>query len=215
MVLGKFERQPWVPVIGLASMLLVAAPVAGRGQAEPDRISDEGVRRIVRQFSTDGRVDRAFAGILVERLGLEYRTPVSELRWAAEQVTDTPAETGGFGWGDVAVLAYLQASTGWSFSELVDVGAHKDFPFFVDTLEMSHQRMAASFETLADQVIRERNSMMFDRIRSAPRSGGLEDLGAGFGLFQESLDFRQLDPPGPTKVHEAGTGVIVFQGGAP
>jgi hypothetical protein len=69
-------------------------------------------------------------------------------------------------------------------------------------MEMSHEKMAASLDGLAHRAIRERNSRIFDRIRSAPRGGILPDLGAGFGLFQESLDFRQLDPPSPTKVHE-------------
>jgi hypothetical protein len=221
--LGNNQILPFVLVLGLVSGLLFNSPASAQsgpddsrtGRGESDRESDVRIARTVGQFNEDAAVDRAFAGILVELLGVEYRTPVSELRWAGDRVSGTAAggiaAGGEFGWGDVAVLAYLQATTGWSFSDLIEAGAHNDFPDFVDTMEMSHQRMAASFDALATQVIRERNSMIFDRIRSAPRSGGLEDLGAGFGLFQESLDFRQLDPPGPTKVHEGGGRGIVSQ----
>src|SRR5438093_641894 len=30
----------------------------------------------------------------------------------------------------------------------------------------------------------------------------LADLGSGFGLFQEALDFRHIDSPRPTKIHD-------------
>ncbi len=218
-MLGNFQIRPLVPVPvrvlvlvlglvfgGLVFGVFLTSPAAAQpGPADPmpagsesDRAADAAVARSVGRFNADAAVDGAFAGIFMDLLGLEYRTPVSELRWAGDRVR---AGEAGFGWGDIAVLAYLQAVTGWSFSDLVEAGAHNDFPGFVDTMEMSHQRMAASFDTLAERAIRERNSMIFDRIRPAPRFGGLEDLGAGFGLFQEALDFRQLAPPRPTKVH--------------
>lgn len=198
MVLGNFKIRAFHPVLAGVLVFFLASPAAARQSAADSRI-----RETVGRFNADAALDPGFAGILVGLLGIEYRTPASELRWARDRVEagEDGEDQPGFGWGDVAVLAYLQAATGWDFPELVEAGAHKDFPDFVDTMEMSHERMAASFDTLAGQAIRERNSMIFDRIRSAPRSGGLEDLGAGFGLFQESLDFRQLDPPRPTKVH--------------
>ena len=49
---------------------------------------------------------------------------------------------------------------------------------------------------------RERNARIFDRLRASRKVHALPDLGSGFGLLQEALDFRRMDSPRPTKIHE-------------
>jgi hypothetical protein len=62
--------------------------------------------------------------------------------------------------------------------------------------------MAHWFEGFQKRVERERNSRIFDRLRASRRVHPLPDLGSGFGLFQEALDFRRIDSPRPTKIHD-------------
>jgi hypothetical protein len=67
--------------------------------------------------------------------------------------------------------------------------------------------MAHSLERFLKRTERERNSRIFDRLRASRRIHPLPDLGSGFGLFQEALDFRRIDSPRPTKIHD-GPGVV-------
>ena len=71
---------------------------------------------------------------------------------------------------------------------------------------MSHDRMVQSIEGFARSAVEERNSRIFDRLRSTRRVEALPDLGAGFGLFQEGLDLGQLGSPSPTKIHSGFRG---------
>src|SRR5215510_9463141 len=48
----------------------------------------------------------------------EYGTHESELKWAAER---------SLSWGEITALAYIQATTGRSFAEMIGHDARKDF----------------------------------------------------------------------------------------
>jgi len=145
-----------------------------------------------REASLDGPA--SFADLLRK----EYGTPQEELRWATQQ---------SLGWGEITALAYIQATTGRSFAEMTQQDARHDFWSYAENAGMSCEKMAHSLEGLLKRAEKERNSRIFDRLRASRRVDPLPDLGSGFGLFQEALDFRRMDSPRPTKVHE-GSGVL-------
>jgi hypothetical protein len=98
-------------------------------------------------------------------------------------------------------LAYIQATTGRTFAEIVQNDARQDFWAYAETAGMSCEKMVRSLENFAKRAERERNSRIFDQLRASRRIHALPDLGSGFGLFQEALDFRHIDLPQPTKIH--------------
>lgn len=129
---------------------------------------------------------------LADLIQKEYGTRQEEIRWAAEQ---------SLSWGEITALAYIQATTGRSFAEMVKQDARQDFWSYAENAGMSCEKMAHSLESFLKRAERERNSRIFDRLRASRRIQPLPDLGSGFGLFQEALDFRHIDLPQPTKTH--------------
>ena len=150
------------------------------------------ISRLDREASLDGPAS------LVDLLRKEYGTSQEELRWATQQ---------SLGWGQITALAYIQATTGRSFVEMTQEDAQDDFWSYAENAGMSCEKMAHSLEGFLKRAEKERNSRIFDRLRVSRRIDALPDLGSGFGLFQEALDFRRMDLPRPTKVHE-GAGVL-------
>jgi len=132
---------------------------------------------------------------LAELLQKEFGTREEELRWASKQSLN---------WGEIVVMAYIQATTGKSFRDMAQEDAVADFWSYAENAGMSREKMAHSLESFLKRAERERNSRIFDRLRASRRVYSLPDLGSGFGLFQEALDFRRIDSPRPTKIHEAG-----------
>jgi hypothetical protein len=128
----------------------------------------------------------------------EYGTRDEELRWATER---------SLSWGEITVVAYIQATTGKTFAEIVDNDARRDFWSYANNAGMNCERMARSLESFLKRSERARNSRIFDELRASRRVRALPDLGSGFGLFQEALDFRHIELPQPTKEH-AGTGIL-------
>ena len=78
--------------------------------------------------------------------------------------------------------------------------ARRDFSAYAENAGMSFDKMAHSLEGFLKMTERERNSRIFDKLRASRKVHPLPDLGNGFGLFQEALDFRSIDSPRPTKV---------------
>jgi hypothetical protein len=69
--------------------------------------------------------------------------------------------------------------------------------------------MIHSLDQFLKRVEEERNTRIFERIRANRRVQRMPDLGSGFGLLQEALDFRRLESPRPTKVHTLGSGDLL------
>jgi hypothetical protein len=67
---------------------------------------------------------------------------------------------------------------------------------------MSCEKMAHALKNFYKRAERNRNSRIFARLRFSRRVHAMPDLGSGFGLFQEALDFRHIDLPRPTKIHD-------------
>jgi hypothetical protein len=180
-----------VGVLGALLALPVLAEAKGGDEFDGDDFEGR-VADVVRQLDQGVNADRGFPRVLTVLLGTEYGTPQSELQWATGE---------SISWGQIAVLSYVRATTGRGFEELALEDAHTNVADFMARMEMSQDIMINSLETIARTSVRERNSRIFDRLRSQRRFDTLPDLGAGFGLYQEALDFRQIGPASPTKVH--------------
>jgi len=128
----------------------------------------------------------------------EYGTREEELRWAAEH---------SLSWGEITALAYIQATTGRTFAEMIGHDARQDFWTYAENAGMNCEKMARSLEVFLKRAERERNSRIFEQLRVSRRVRALPDLGSGFGLFQEALDFRHIELPQPTKEH-SGAGIL-------
>ncbi len=179
----------------LFAALLFALPAfAGSETAELSAALTNAITKLDREASMD--VDGpAFLASMVQK---EYGTRGEELRWAIEERLS---------WGEIAALAYIQATIGKTFAEMTQEDARRDFWSYAENAGMSCEKMARSLSGFLKRAERERNSRIFDRLRASRRVLPLPDLGSGFGLFQEALDFRRIDSPRPTKIHE-GTGVL-------
>lgn len=180
--------------LGLLLLALVCGVPLFAADSKPELSAafTTAISRLDREASLDGPAP------LVDLLRKEYGTPQEELRWATQQ---------SLGWGEITALAYIQATTGRSFAEMIQEDARHDFWSYAENAGMSCEKMAHSLEGFLKRAEKERNSRIFDRLRVSRRIDALPDLGSGFGLFQEALDFRRMDPPRPTKVHE-GAGVL-------
>ena len=189
-----FDSMKRLGVVAVAVLLL--APVA-LARDDASDFSDR-IQAMVESLNRDVQVDQGMSRVYASIVRDEFRTPQSELEWALGE---------SISWGEIAVLSYIHATTGLGFDELVAENAHIDVQGFSSRMEMSTDKMIGSLEMFAARTLRERNSRIFDRMRSAGRLDQLPDLGNGFGLFQEALDFRQIGRPSPTKVH-AGVEVL-------
>ncbi len=132
------------------------------------------------------------ASIVGEMIEREYDASAEEMQWAVSR---------GFSWGSIAALAYIQATTGESFSALDSSAVDKDLWAYADKAGMNAEKMASSLGQLLKRVEEERNTRIFERVRLTRKVTRMPDLGSGFGLLQETLDFRRLETPKPTKIH--------------
>ena len=136
------------------------------------------------------------AQLLAALIQSEYGTSVEELRWAVDHE---------FPWGQIVAFAYIQATNGRTFAELSSENASGDFWTYTEKAGMSSDKMARSLERFSKRAERQRNSRIFEQIRNTPALARTLDLGSGFGLFQEALDFRRIDDlPRPSKVYTGG-----------
>ena len=181
-------------VLGLLFTAMVfASPLpAANGSPEPSAALTNAITTLNREASLDAEGPMRLADLIRK----EYGASEDELRWAVKQSMN---------WGEIAVLAYIQATTGKTFAEMTQDNARDDFWSYAENSGMSCEKMAQSLKSFLKRAERERNTRIFDRLRTSRRVQPLPDLGSGFGLFQEALDFRRIDEsPRPTKVHEGG-----------
>ena len=181
----------------LLAILAFGVPLfaARGGSAELSSALTDAITKLDREAS----IDSESPVLLADFIQKEYGTREEELKWALVQK---------LGWGEITALAYIQATTGKSFAEMSQDDARRDFWSYADNAGMNCEKMAHSLDGFLKRVERERNSRIFGRLRAARRIHPLPDLGSGFGLFQEALDFRRIDsPPGPTKIHEVPGGL--------
>jgi hypothetical protein len=138
-------------------------------------------------------VDTEGSAWLADLVEKEFGTNRDELKWGLEQK---------LGWGDITALAYIQATTGKSFGEMVQEDARRNFWTYAENAGMSCEKMARSLDDFTKRAEHDRNTRIFDKLRASRRIHPIPDLGNGFGLFQEALDFRHIDIQQPTKIHD-------------
>ena len=131
--------------------------------------------------------------LLASLIEKEYGTREEELKWGMEQKLS---------WGEITAMAYIQRTTGKSFAQMNQEDARGNFWSYAEKAGMSCDKMAHSLDSFLKLTERERNSRIFDKLRASRKVHPLPDLGSGFGLFQEALDFRSIDSPRPTKIHD-------------
>jgi hypothetical protein len=177
-------------IISAILLLLTVQAVGGAsgGKVEFDTQLANAAASLNREFASGS----GGFPLLSEVLQLTYGAREDELRWAADE---------SLSWGEIAVLAYIQATTGRSFEEMVQDNAQRDFWSYAEAAGMNGEKMARALSAFVKLVEKERNSRIFEKLRASRRVHALPDLGSGFGLFQEALDFRRIDSPGPVKIH--------------
>jgi hypothetical protein len=164
-------------------------PGAASGSPEPSAVLSAAIARLDRDASADAEAPMVLAKLLQK----EFGTRGEELQWAIDR---------NMSWGEIAALAYIQATTGKSFAQIDQEDARRNFWAYADNAGMSREKMAHWLGEFQKRAERERNSRIFDRLRASRKVHPLPDVGSGFGLLQEALDFRRLDTPRPTKIHD-------------
>jgi hypothetical protein len=182
-----FVPRRQVILVALLSVLTVSPLLAEATRAEFDSRMNATMTKLNAEAAVpDG------PGIVAESIRREYDAPVEELQWALNR---------GLSWGSIAALAYIRATTGENFAALDSAAVEKDLWAYADKAGMNTDIMAASMGRLLKRVEQERNTRIFERVRASRRVSRMPDLGSGFGLLQETLDFRRLEAPRPTKIH--------------
>jgi hypothetical protein len=173
----------------LFAALAVGVPVfaSGTSNTELNAALTKAITKLDREASMNAEGPMLLAS-LIEK---EYGTREEELKWGMDHKLS---------WGEIAALAYIQRTTGKSFAQMNQEEARRDFSAYAENAGMTFDKMAHSLEGFLKMTERERNSRIFDKLRASRKVHPLPDLGNGFGLFQEALDFRSIDSPRPTKV---------------
>jgi hypothetical protein len=177
--------------LGLLFAVLAGVPLCAAANSSP--ATNEGLMSIISKLDREASVDAEGPMVLADLIGKEFGTPRGELEWGVSHKLT---------WGEITALAYIQATTGKSFAEMNQEDARHNLWSYAEKAGMSSEKMARSMEGFLKQAEHERNSRIFDRLRASRRIHPLPDLGSGFGLFQEALDFRRIDSPRPTKIHD-------------
>jgi len=154
---------------------------------------DAQLSQVIAKLNRQAKVDVDGPMLLTELIQRQYGTREDELKWAINHSIN---------WGDVAALAYIQASTGRTFEKMTaEEDARRDFWAYAEKAQLSPSKMAHSLMSFVKLAEKERNSRIFERLRASRKVQAMPDLGSGFGLFQEALDFRRIDAPRASKVH--------------
>lgn len=182
-------RRTFLGLLFVALAWSTPAFSSGRSTPEPDAVVNNAILKLDHEVSKDTES----AALLADLIEKEFGTQEEELKWGLEQKV---------GWGGLTALALIQATTGKSFAEMVQDGARRDFWAYAENAGMSGDKMARSLDDFLKRAERERNTRIFDKLRVSRRVHPIPDLGNGFGLFQEALDFRHIDVQQPTKIHD-------------
>jgi hypothetical protein len=176
-------------IAGLLLILVIQTPgFSSIERAEFEEQLSSAITKLNREASLDRESLLRMTGLIQRQYGTEDK----ELEWAVAQ---------SLSWGEIVLFAYIQATTGRSFEQIAGENAHGDFWTYAENSGMNCDKMAFSLSSFLKQAERERNSRIFERLRASRRIQPLPDLGSGFGLFQEALDFRRIESPGPVKIH--------------
>ena len=179
-------------IICVVLVLLLALPAySAIERAEFDARVTSAIGGLNREAALDNEGVLRLAGLLQK----EYATTIEDMKWAVEN---------SMSWGHIAAYAYIGATTGRSFQEIGAAAAHRDLWEYTEKAGMNSEKMAQALGQLLKLAENERNTRIFDRLRASRRITRMPDLGSGFGLVQEAVDFRRIESPHPDKVHTVG-----------
>jgi len=153
------------------------------------------LNQVIQKLNHEAGLDVDSAARLMALIQREYATRDSELKWAAERSIPM---------GDVVALAHIQAATGRTFAELTAGNARLDFGEYAEKAGMNRDKMARSLENFLKEAQKARNTQIFERLRATRKISSMTDVGSGFGLLQESLDFSYISVSQPIKVNPVG-----------
>ena len=185
----------------LFAALGLSSTVSASGRPSPAPTA--ALTNVIAKLDREASVDSDGPMLLADLIEKAYGTREEELKWGLDRKVS---------WGDMTTLAYIQATTGKSFEEMVQENARHDFYSYAESAGMSCEKMLRSLDGFLKRAERERNTRIFERLRASRRVHPMPDLGNGFGLFQEALDFRHIDIPQPTKIHDL-PGELAAKGG--
>src|SRR5262245_24461840 len=186
----------------IAFLIFASASPLALQASDPRTDFDTQLNHVIGKLNREAQVDVEGTALLADLTRREFGTPDEELKWAIDRAMT---------WGEIVALSYIRATTGRSFEAMTNGDARKDYWAYVEKAGMRPERMADSLENFLKMAEKERNSRIFERLRVSRRVQAMPDLGSGFGLFQEALDFRRIDSPRPTKIHTV-PGVLVKGG---
>lgn len=182
-------RRTFLGLLFATLVCSVSMYASGRSAPEGSVALTNAISKLDRSVSSE-REGRAFLADLIQK---EYGTHEDELKWAMDQK---------LGWGDITALAYIQATTGKSFATMMQGDAQRNYWAYAENAGMNCEKMTRSLDDFLKRVERERNTRIFDSLRASRQVHPIPDLGNGFGLFQEALDFRHIDIQQPNKIHD-------------
>src|SRR5262245_64675794 len=115
----------------LFGTLIFASPlVAAKSESlELSELLSDGIAKLDREASMDAEGPM----LLAYMLEVEFGTREEELMWGVDQKMS---------WGEIAALAYIQATTGKSFAEMNHEDARRDFWTYAENSGMSREKMA-------------------------------------------------------------------------
>ena len=176
----------------LVLAVVFSSPVyASVSRAEFDAQVRISIARLTRAASVDSEGALGLATLLQS----EYGTSIEDMKWAVDK---------SLSWGEISAFAYIGATTGRSFQAIGGADAQQDLWDYTEKAGMNSEKMVNALEQLLKRAEKERNSRIFDRLRGTRKVTPLPDLGSGFGLFQEALEFRNISSPRPEKIHTTG-----------
>jgi hypothetical protein len=172
------------------AILVVLTMALSLYAAAPRAAFDAGLANVIARMNREAAAADGMPR-LATMIQAEYGTSIEELRWAVDHE---------FSWGEIVTFAYIQATNGRSFSDLKNQQAASDYWTYAEKAGMSSDKMLHSLEQFSKRVERERNSRIFEQIRNTRTAVRTPDVGSGFGLFQDALDFRRIqENAGPAK----------------
>jgi len=178
--------------LGIAVIVLSASVLSA---ADARKEADTLLAHVIGKLNREARVDGP--ALLAELIQKQYGPGADEMKWAVAQSVS---------WGEIVALSYIRSATGRSFETIARGDARKSFLEYLENADMDSEKMVRSLEGFLKSAEKERNSRIFENLRASRRVQAMPDLGSGFGLFQEALDFRRIDSPRPTKDHTVTSG---------
>jgi len=123
-------RRTFLGLLFAALGLSASAFASGRSSSAPTAVLTNVISRLDREAS----IDSDGPSLLADLIEKAYGTRQDELKWGVDRKLS---------WGDMTALAYIQATTGKSFEEMIQENARHDFYAYAENAGMSCEKMPA------------------------------------------------------------------------